>query len=88
MTYRDLQKKLHDKPFRSFRIRLVNNTVYDILEPWMIIIGESSAVIVTQVRRDDQGYETAMDWRTISIAHIIELSDIQSKERDRKRKPA
>lgn len=88
MTYVDLQQKLHDRPFRPFRIRLVNNTVYDVLMPWMIIIGDSSAVVVTRVRKDDRGYETAQDWRTISISHIIELSDIESKERDRERKPA
>lgn len=88
MTYVDLQQKLHDRPFRPFRIRLVNNTVYDVLEPWMITIGETSAVVVTRVRKDDRGYEVALDWRTISIAHIIELSEIESKERDRERKPA
>lgn len=88
MTARDLQAKLHDNPFKPFRIRLVNNTTYDVLEPWMIIIGESSAVVVTHVRKDDLGYETALDWRTISISHVLELSDIQIKDRDRKRKPA
>ena len=81
MTYLDLQAKLHDNPFKPFRIRLVNNTIYDVLEPWMIIIGESSAVVVTRVRKDDRGYETAQDWRTISISHILELSDIELKER-------
>jgi hypothetical protein len=88
MTARDLQAKLHDNPFKPFRIRLVNNTTYDVLEPWMIIIGESSAVVVTQVRKDDRGYETALDWRTISISHVLKLSDIQIKDRDRKKKPA
>lgn len=88
MTYLDLQAKLHDNPFKPFRIRLVNNTTYDVLEPWMIIIGESSAVVVTRVRKDDRGYETAQDWRTISISHILELSDIESKTQDRRRRPA
>ncbi len=88
MTYLDLQRKLHDKPFRPFRIKLVNSTVYDILEPWMITIGDTSAIIVTQVRKDDQGYETAMDWRTVSISHMLEFSDIEVKSQQRKRKPA
>jgi len=61
MTYRDLQAKRLVNPFRPFRIRLVNNTTYDVLKPWMILIGESSAVVVTQVRKDDRGYETALD---------------------------
>jgi hypothetical protein len=88
MTYLDLQAKLHDHPFKPFRIRLVNNTTYDVSEPWMIIIGETSAVVVTRVRKDDRGYETAQDWRTISISHILELSDVESKGEGRQKKPA
>jgi hypothetical protein len=86
MTYLDLHRKMDDKPFKPFRIRLVNSMTYDVLEPWMLMIGETSAVVVTHVRKDDLGYETARDWRTISIAHILELSDIEIKK-DR-RKPA
>jgi hypothetical protein len=84
MTYLDLQRKLHDNPFKPFRIRLANNTIYDVLEPWMITIGQSRAIVVTQVRKDDFGYETAMDWRTISIAHILEFSDLEPRKRQRK----
>ena len=88
VTYLDLQRRIHDKPFRPFRIRLVNNTTYDITEPWMVTVGESSAVIVTRARTDDQGYQTALDWRTVSIAHMLEFSDLETKEQERKRKPA
>ena len=86
MTYRDLQNKLHDQPFKPFRIRMVNNTVYDILEPWMLTIGESSAIVVTHTRKDDRGYEVALDWRTVSIPHMIEFSDLETKPNGSKRK--
>lgn len=76
MTSHDLLRKLYDPPFRPFRIKMVNNSVYEVLEPWMIIVGDSSAVIVTQSRQDDRGYKTALDWRTISISHILEFSDL------------
>jgi len=85
MTYLDLQRKLNDKPFRPFRIRLANTTPYDVIEPWMITIGDTSAIVVTHVRKDDFGYETALDWRTISISHILEFSDLEPKNRERKR---
>jgi hypothetical protein len=85
MTYLDLHRKMNDKPFKPFRIRLVNGTTYDVTEPWMITIGESSAIIVTQVRKDDHGYETALDWRTVSISHMLEFSDLEMKKRERKR---
>lgn len=89
MTYLDLQRKLHDKPFRPFRIRLVNNTTYDVTEPWMVTVGESSAVIVTQSRKDDHGYELALDWRTVAIAHMLEFSDLPvAGQQERKRRPA
>ena len=81
MTYHDLQRKLHENPFRPFRIRLVNSSTYDITEPWMVMVGESSAVVATQTRKDDKGYELALDWKTVSIAHIIEFSDLPEKQR-------
>jgi len=86
MTYHDLTRRLNDAPFKPFRIRMVNNTVYDVLDAGMIIVGESSAVVVTQRARDGQGHWVATDWRTISISHIIEFADIDEKEiRRRKR---
>ena len=88
MTYLDLQRKLHDQPFKPFRIRLVNNSTYDISEPWMITVGERSAIVVTQTRQDDHGYRLALDWRTISIAHIIEFQDLPSTPPQAKRKRA
>ncbi len=40
---------------------MVNSSIYDILEPWMVMVGETSAVIATQTRKDGRGYELAMD---------------------------
>jgi hypothetical protein len=86
MTYHDLVRRLNDAPFKPFRIRMVNNTVYDVLDAGMIIVGQSSAVVVTQQMRDAEGHRVATDWRTVSIAHIIEFADIDEKEiRRRKR---
>lgn len=88
MTYHDLQRKLHENPFKSFRIKLANNTTYDINEPWMVTIGESSAVVVTHTRTDDRGYNVALDWRTVSISHMLEFTDIEPKRSAQKRKSA
>jgi YD repeat-containing protein len=82
----DLLRRLDDQPFKPFRIRMVNNTVFDVLDAGMVIVGQTSAVIVTQYDRDEQGRRVAADWRTISIGHIIEFADIDDKEiRRRKR---
>jgi hypothetical protein len=77
MTHHDVIRKLDDQPFKPFRIRLVNNSTYDILDPGMIIVGDSSAVIATQNIRDDKGHRVTTDWRTISIAHMLEFADLQ-----------
>lgn len=86
MTYVDLLRKLHDNPFRPFRIRMANSTIYDVREPWMIIVGDSSAVIATQTRKDDRGFEVATDWRTVSIHHMAEFSDLDARTNGSKRK--
>ena len=78
MTFHDLLRKLEDEPFRPFRIRLVNNTTYDILDPGMLIVGDSSAVIATQNIRDDAGHRVTTDWRTVSIGHMLDFSDVQA----------
>ena len=57
---------------------MVDDTVCEIRKPWMLMVGETSAVVVTQTFRDDRGYELALDWKTVSIAHMMELSDADS----------
>jgi hypothetical protein len=76
---------MHDQPFKPFRIKLVNNTTYNVLEPWMITIGERSAIVVTQTR-DDRGYRTAVDWRTISIPHILEFQDLPNTPQPKRKR--
>ena len=86
MTYVDLQRRLHDHPFKPFRIRMVNNSVYDIKEPWMIMVGESSAIIAAQTRKDDRGFELVTDWKRVSIDHMMEFSDLDAKSNGSKRR--
>jgi hypothetical protein len=88
MHYADLCRKLRGHPFKPFRIRMVNSTTYDVHEPWMVIPGDTSAVIVTRTRKDDKGYEIAEDWRTIAIAHLMEFSDLSPKGNGRRGKGA
>jgi len=85
MTHHDVIRKLDDQPFRQFRIRLVNNSTYDILDPGMIIVGDSSAVVATQNIRDDKGHRVTTDWRTVSISHMVEFSDLQPSENGKRK---
>jgi hypothetical protein len=80
MTHQDLLRKLNDRRFRPFRIRMVNNTVYEIKEPWMIVPGSSSAIILANpAYREDKGYQIMQDWKTVSIQHMLQFSDLHSK---------
>lgn len=51
---------------------MVNNTVFDIFDPGMVIVAKTSAFVVTQYERDERGRRVAADWRTISISHILD----------------
>jgi hypothetical protein len=86
MTYADLQRKLYDHPWKPFRIKMVNGTTYDVTEPWMMTIGETSAIVVTQSRQDERGYRVALDWRTISIAHIVEFQDLDTRPEPKRKR--
>lgn len=89
MTYRDLLYRLNDQPFKPFRIKLINNTIYDINKPWMASPGRSSAVIAVRSTVDAEGVRVADEWKTVSIAHMLEFSDLEIKRngnQPRKRK--
>lgn len=86
VTHHDLLRKLDDEPFRPFRIRLVYNTTFDVVDPGMVIVGDSSAVIATQNIRDDTGHRVTTDWRTVAIAHMLEFSDLPTSNGSKRKK--
>jgi hypothetical protein len=80
MKSNDLNRKLSERPFQPFRLKTVNNTVYDVRNPNLVIVANSSAVLATREARDAKGRVTRIDWRTISIQHIVEFADLDVKE--------
>jgi hypothetical protein len=40
------------------------------------IVGKSSAVLPTEWERDDRDYRVARDWKTVSIANVVEFIEI------------
>ncbi len=87
MNYRDLLARLNDVPFKPFRMKLTNSTTIDVLDPSMIMVGRTSAIVATRTAEDDRGYRVVLDWKTISILHIVEISDLDVKP-ERRRKGA
>ena len=77
MRARDLLNKLHDEPFQPFRVRLTNNTTIDVLDPNTVMVGPSSAIMPLETLRDSSGYYIVSRWRTVALAHMVELVDIE-----------
>jgi hypothetical protein len=49
-------------------------------EPWMVVPGDSSAIILANpAYREEKGYQVVHDWKTVSIQHMLEFSGIHSK---------
>ena len=64
MTPQDLLNKLHDAPFKPFRVRLSDNVTYDVTDPGVAIVGPTSAVLPVVTNKDDLGYTLVTQWRT------------------------
>jgi hypothetical protein len=79
VTYQDLLKRLHDHPFKPFRVRLSNHTSIDVTDPGLVSVGETTAIMPEQVRQDEDGYTFVKRWRTVSLDHIAEFIDINGK---------
>ncbi len=52
------------------------------------MVGESSAIMPTAWGKDEEGRKLVKRWRTVSIAHIVQIGDIdeavEGKQRKRK----
>ena len=87
MSPQGLLNRLHDAPFKPFRVKLSNSTAIDITEPGLVVVGPRSAIMPIQTAKDDLGYTLVTQWRTISLDHMVEFSHIEPPT-DRSRKSA
>ena len=85
MSPHDLLNRLHDQPFRPFRVKLSNSTTIDITDPGLVIVGPTSAVMPIQTAKDDFGYTLVTQWKTIALSHMVEFSDLEPPREKRKR---
>jgi hypothetical protein len=85
MSPQDLLNRLHDEPFKPFRVRLTNDSTIDVHEPGLVIVGPTSAVMPIQTTRDDLGYTLVTQWRTIALSHMMEFADIEPPKGSKRR---
>lgn len=85
MSPRDLLHRLHDEPFKPFRVRLSNNTTIDVNHAGSVIVGPTSAVMPIQTTQDDFGYTLVTQWRTVALSHMVEFAELDPPKRSRKK---
>jgi hypothetical protein len=85
MRAKDLLSRLSDNPFRSFRIHLSDGSTIAVMDPGMIIVGPSSAVVPTEFGRD-QGERVATRWRTVALSHMVQFTDLDEQVGGKSRK--
>ena len=76
MRPKDFQVRLQDHPFRPFRVHLSDGDTIVVRQPAMVILGRSTAVLPGRFLRDDDGVLIAEDWRTVSLLHVAQFSDL------------
>ena len=72
----DLFDRLEGKPFKPFRLHLSDGTLLEVQEPGMVIVGRASAVLPSRFAKDEDGRRIAEHWRTISLMHIVQFSEL------------
>jgi len=85
MQASDLLNRLEDRPFQAFRIHMSDGPIFEVLNPGMVVVGETSAVLPRGFSRDEEGRTIATGFRTISLPHIVQFSNIDTPTNGRKR---
>ena len=86
MSPADLLNKLHDEPFKAFRVRLSNNNAIDVLDPGSVVVGPTSAIMPLEYVEDERGRKLVSRWKTVALAHMVEFQDIEEKRNGSKRR--
>jgi hypothetical protein len=85
MGPQDLYNKLHDEPFKAFRVRLSSNSTIDVLDPGTVIVGPTSAILPLEYV-DEDGVRLVRRWKTVALSHMVEFVDIDIKRNGSRRK--
>jgi len=76
MTPVDINHRLYDQPFKPFRIRLSDGSTIAVANSGVVLVGESSVILPTELGRDAEGFPVVRRWRTVALAHMEQFSDL------------
>ena len=85
MSPQDLHSKLHDEPFKPFRVKLSNNTSINVLDAGSVVLGPTSAIMPLEYVEED-GLMLVRRWRTVALSHMVEFTDIDHKRNGNRRR--
>jgi hypothetical protein len=85
MSPQDLHNKLHDEPFKAFRVRLTNSSAIDVLELGSVVVGPTSAIMPLEYVEED-GLKLVRRWKTVALSHMVEFVDLDIKGNGSKRR--
>ena len=86
MASQDLVNKLHDEPFKPFRVRLSNNNTIEVLDPGSVVVRPTSAIMPLEYVEDERGLKLVLKWKTVALSHMVEFVDIEQKNGNRRRR--
>ena len=86
MRPKDLLNGIKETPFKPFRIHLTDGTRLEVPQAGMVMVGKNTAVLPSSFTRDDEGVRVAEHWRTISLMHIVQFSELDEPIDGRGRK--
>jgi hypothetical protein len=78
MSPQDLYNKLHDEPFKPFRVRLSGSSTIDVLDSGSVVVGPTSAIMPLEYVEED-GLKLVRRWKTVALSHMIEFVDLDMK---------
>lgn len=71
--------KLHDAPFKPFRVKLSNSSVIDVLDAGSVVVGPTSAIMPLEYV-EEEGFKLVRRWKTVALSHMVEFVDIDVKD--------
>ena len=66
----DINRRLYTVPFRPFRIHLRDGSSIPVNQPGMILVGESSVILPTEMTYDTDGFPVVKRWQTVALARM------------------
>jgi hypothetical protein len=73
-----LLDQVHADPYRPIRLHLTDGSILSVPEPWMIVVGDVTVLVVTSAGRDEKGRPYAKKWKKVFWGQIKRVSETQA----------